>query len=229
MAATLDQVKGNAILFSEMTPPDGREEAFNDWYDGHHSPSHVQGVPGFRSAMRYKSGEGPHYLAIYELESPETLEHEEYKKRKLTPDNPTYEMLKSVSGFTRYIATEAFHKEREKSPIMPLDAPIIHCVFFAVPLENRGNFEDWYDTEHIPMLLDCPDWLMARRFDIVQWDPEPYTHVILHYLNDTSALVSDALKKSRETPWRQSLGAQPWFTPQFVTYYRRKNRFLKSG
>lgn len=229
MAPALDQVKGNAILFSEMTPPDGKEDDFNDWYDGHHSPSHVQNVPGFISAMRYQSGEGPHYLAVYELESPETLEHEEYKKRKLTPDNPTYEMLQSVSGFTRYIAAEAFHKERANLDIMPLDAPVILCVFFAVPLENRGNFEDWYDTEHIPMLLDCPDWLMARRFDIVQWDPEPYTHVILHYLNDKSALESDALKKSRETPWRQSLAAQSWFTPQFVTYYRRNKRFLKSG
>jgi len=233
MAPKFDQIKGNAILFSEMTPPEGREDAFNDWYDNHHSPSHVRGVPGFLSAMRYRSPVGPHYLAVYELSGPEALDHEEYKKRKLTPDNPTYEMLQSVSGFTRYIAVEAFHKERDDPPVMPpesaMDAPVILCVFFSVPIEQRGTFEDWYDSEHIPMLLDCPDWLMARRFDIVAWDPEPYTHVILHYLNDESALQSDALKRSRETPRRQALAAQPWFTPHFVTYHRRNNRFLKSG
>jgi hypothetical protein len=225
----LDQVKGNAILFSEMTPPDGGEGAFNDWYDNHHTPSHVQGVPGFLSAMRYQSPMGPHYLAVYELTGSEALDHEEYKKRKLTPDNPTYAMLQSVSGFTRYIAVEAFHMVQDNLSIMPLDAPIILCVFFSVPMEQRGNFEDWYDSEHIPMLLECPDWLMARRFDIVAWDPEPYTHVILHYLNDENALESEALKRSRETPRRQSLAEQSWFTPLFVTYHRRNNRFLKSS
>ena len=229
MAPIFDQIKGSAILFSEMTPPEGKEGAFNDWYDNHHSPSHVQGVPGFLSAMRYCSPIGPHYLAVYELSGAEALDHEEYKKRKLTPDDPTYEMLQSVSGFTRYIAVEAFHMERDELPIMPLDAPIVLCVFFLVPMEQRGTFEDWYDTEHIPMLLDCPDWLMARRFDIVAWEPEPYTHVILHYLNDKHALHSDALERSQETPLRQLLAAQPWFTPHLVTYYRRNYRFLKSG
>lgn len=229
MPPEIDQIRGNAILFSEMTPPEGRDDAFNDWYDNHHSPSHVQGVPGFLSAMRYRSPVGPHYLAVYELSGPEALDHEEYRKRKLTPDDPTYEMLQAVSGFTRYIGVEAFQKARDDAPVMPLDAPVVLCVFFTVPLEQRGNFEDWYDSEHIPMLLDCPDWLMARRFDIVAWDPEPYTHVMLHYLNGEGALESDALKRSRETPWRQSLAGQPWFLPHFVVYHRRNNRFLKSG
>ncbi len=229
MSKALKEVQGSAVLFSEMTPPDGQENAFNEWYDGHHTPSHVQGVPGFISAMRYKSGVGPHYLAVYELNGPETLDHEEYRKRKLTPDDPTYDMLQSVSGFTRYIGVEACSRAQEGLTDMPLDAPVVLCVFFAVPMEQRGNFEAWYDTEHIPMLLECPQWLMARRFDIIAWDPEPYTHMILHYLSDESALDSEALKKARETEWRQRLAAQSWFTPLFVTYHRRKNRFLKSG
>lgn len=229
MSKTLEEVKGSAVLFSEMTPPDGQEDAFNDWYDGHHTPSHVQGVPGFISAMRYQSQSGPHYLAIYELAGSETLDHEEYKKRKLTPDSPTYEMLQSVSGFTRYIGVEAFSKSREEIKDNPLDAPVVLCVFFAVPMEHRGNFEAWYDTEHIPMLLESPDWLMARRFDIVAWDPEPFTHMIVHYLNDERVMDSDIVKQSRETEWRKTLATQPWFSPLFVMYHRRNNRFLKTG
>jgi len=222
-------IKGRAILFSEMTPPDGQEAAFNDWYDNHHSPSHVQGVPGFLSAMRYRSPAGPHYLAVYELSGTDALDHEEYKRRKLTPDDPTYRMLQSVSGFTRYIAVETFCRVRDAVPIEPLDAPIVLCVFFSVPLEQRGTFERWYDTEHIPMLFGCPDWLMARRFDIVEWDPEPYTYLILHYLNDASALRSDAFKQSYATPRGRSLATQQWFAPLYVTYLRRNKRFLKSG
>ena len=229
MSTALKMVKGNTVLFSEMTPPDGAEDAFNDWYDGHHSPSHVQGVPGFISAMRYRSKLGPHYLAVYELTGPEALEHEEYKKRKLTPDDPTYEMLQSVSGFTRYIANEAFIGERDDTPVMPLDAPVVLCLLFTVPMEARGNFEEWYDTEHIPILLEDPDWLMVRRFDVIESDPEPHTHLMLHYLNHERALEGEAIKRARSTEWRARLAAEPWFAPMPVTYHRRNKRFLKSG
>jgi hypothetical protein len=229
MSTALEQVKGRAVLFSEMTPPDGREDAFNAWYDGHHSPSHVQGVPGFISAMRYRSTLGPHYLAVYELTGPEALEHEEYKKRKLTPDDPTWRMLQSVSGFTRYIACEAFFRAREDAPVMPLDAPVILCQLFTVPMERRANFEDWYDSERIPMLLEDADWLMVRRLDIVEWDPEPHTHLILHYLNHERALEGEARKQARSTDRARRLAAEPWFAPLPVVYHRRNDRFLKSG
>ncbi|NKB22496.1 MAG: hypothetical protein GKS01_18580 [Alphaproteobacteria bacterium] len=225
----MDDTKGNAVLFSEMTPPTGREDEFNDWYDGHHSPSHVQGVPGFRSAMRYQSPEGPHFLAVYELEGPETLEHEEYKKRKLTPDNPTYEMLKSVSGFTRYIATEQFTLGPNGGAEAPLDAAVIFCALFTVPMEARGEFEEWFDTEHAPMLQQNAGWLFSRRFDIIDQDPEPHTHLIIHYLDGPEALEAPERAAASDTEWRHRLAEQPWFSPTVVTYLRRNKRFLKSG
>jgi len=229
MSPALQAVKGNAVLFSEMTPPDGGEDAFNAWYDGHHSPHHVQGVPGFISAMRYRSGVGPHYLAVYELTGPEALDHEEYRKRKLTPDDATRRMLESVSGFTRYIAAEAFSEARVGSPIMPLDAPVIACVFYSVPMEWRGAFDVWYDEEYIPLLLQSPDWLLARRLDVVQSDPEPYTHMMLHYLNDERALRPANLVRANGTEGWQKFAAEPWFAPVLVAYHRRNQRFLKSG
>ncbi|MEE8332379.1 MAG: hypothetical protein V3R85_00920 [Alphaproteobacteria bacterium] len=228
MPPSHDPIKGNAVLFSEMTPPDGGEDTFNQWYDGHHTPNHVKGVPGFLSAMRYKSTFGPHYLAVYDLDSVDTLQSEEYKSRKFTPDDKTREILSSVSGFTRYIANEAFCMARDGDVAGAQDAAVIFCVFFAVPMERCGAFDQWYDSEHIPMLLDCPDWLMARRFDIVDWDPEPYTHLILHYLADEQALQSDALAAARATDARKAFAAEPWFIPHFVTYQRRGARFLKS-
>jgi hypothetical protein len=222
-------IKGNAVLYSEMTPPDGGLRAFNDWYDNHHTPSHVQGVPGFLSAMRYQSAVGPHFLAVYELDSPDALDCDEYRSRKLTPDEPTARMLESVSGFTRYIAAEAALSARGGAAEDALDAAVIFSIFFRVPSERVGEFEDWYDTEHVPVLLECEDWLMARRLQIVEYDPEPYTHLFLHYLNHESALQSDALMAARQSEWRLRLAAEPWFTPTNVTYHRRRNRFSKSG
>jgi hypothetical protein len=229
VAADLKDIKGGTVLFSEMTPPDGGEESFNRWYDGHHTPSHVEGVSGFLSAMRYQSQAGPHYLAVYELQSPETLDSPEYRSRKLTPDDATREMLESVSGFTRYIANEAFSAVNDAAETLPLDAAVLLCMFFTVPLEARGDFNAWFDTEHVPMLFEEPGWLMARRFDVIGQDPEPYTHLLLHYLADDAVLTSPVRDQALQTEWRTRLAAQPWYAPLLVTYHRRNKRFLKSG
>ncbi len=222
-------VKGGTVLFSEMTPPDGGEDAFNDWYDNHHTPSHVQGVPGFLSAHRYRSPHGPHYLAVYELDSPEVLDHKEYRKRKLTPDAPTKAMLEEVSGFTRFIATESQLHVREIPDADPIDADVLIAVFFMAPPERWPELMHWYDTEHTPMLMENQDWLMVRHMEIYDYTPDPYSHLFLHYVRDISVLDSAELAAARETQWRNKLAAEDWFTPLAATYQKRGTRFLKDG
>lgn len=222
-------VKGGTVLFSEMTPPDGGEDAFNDWYDNHHTPSHVQGVPGFLSARRYRSPRGPRYLAVYELDSPAALEHEEYRKRKLTPDAATAAMLGEVSGFTRYVANETSVAVRGGLDEDPLDAPVLIAVLFMAPPERWPELIRWYETEHTPMLLENPDWLMARHLEIHDYEPDPFSHLFLHYVRNAAVLDSPELARARETEWRNRLAAEDWFTPLAVTYETLGARFLKDA
>lgn len=219
-------IKGRAVLFSEMTPRAGNEDVFNAWYDNHHMPHHVKGVPGFLSGQRYKSPVGPHYLAVYELDSSAALETEEYKTRKFSPDAGTKAVLDSVSGFTRYIGEEAYFAARPGQEDAGIDAAVILAVFFAVPFERAPEFNDWYDKEHIPMLLACEDWLMARRMVVIDSNPERYSHMCLHYLNDRAALESAPVQRARDTEWRNRLAEERWFQPHRVSYDRRKTRVL---
>lgn len=220
-------IKGNAVLFSEMTPPPGNEDVFNAWYDNHHMPSHVKGVPGFLSGQRYKSSLGPHYLAVYELDSAATLESREYKSRKFTPDPATKAVLDSVSGFTRYIGEEEFFAARPGIGEEGIRGTIIVAYFYKVPYELSRDFNNWFDTEHAFTLLECPAWLMARRLTVVDSNPEPQTHMLLNYINDDSALESDAFKRAHGTDRYNRLANQPWFTPHRVIYRRRGARVLK--
>ena len=217
------------ILFSEMTPPEGGEDAFNDWYDNHHTPSHVQGVPGFLSAQRYQSPHGPHYLAVYELDSPETLEHEEYRRRKYTPDAPTKAMLDQVSGFTRYIANEASVRLKDGHGEEALDAEVLIAVLFMAPPDRWPELMHWYETEHTPMLMENPDWLMVRHMEIYAYEPDPMSHLFMHYVRDARVLDSAELAAARETEWRNRLAAEDWFTPMMVVYQKRGTRFLKGA
>jgi len=219
-------IKGDAVLFSEMTPPPGEEARFNDWYDTHHTPSHVRGVPGFVSAQRYAAPDGPGYCAVYELDDPAALETGEYRSRKHTPDERTRAMLASVSGFTRYIGREISYLG---DPGTALDAEILLAVFFAVPPDRQAEFLDWYGTEHAPLLMGCPGWLMARTMEVIDRNPDPFTHMILHYHADAEVRRSPEARRAHDTEWRKRLVAEPWYAPRSAMYRKRGKRFVKSG
>tara|TARA_R110000868_G_scaffold10313_17_gene50720 strand:- start:18242 stop:18964 length:723 start_codon:yes stop_codon:yes gene_type:complete len=228
MAEELSGRKGGAVLFSEMTPPDGQEDQFNDWYNNHHMPSHVYGVSGFCSGQRYKDPEKPDYLAVYDLKSPDTLTDEEYRTRKYTPDAPTKKMLSAVVAFTRYIGEEISFRTRDGMSVDDaLDADVILGVFFTVPDGAVDEFIEWYETEHTPMLLKNSGWRMARHMKIVDSDPNPFTHMMLHYIDSEAVLDSDEVAASRATEWRLRLAQEDWFRPHLVHYRRYGKRYHK--
>jgi hypothetical protein len=221
-------LKGATILFSEMSPDPDWEDDFNKWYNTHRIPQRMA-VPGFISAQRYRNAERPHYLAIYELESSAVLESEAYLKVDAQPHATTRWMMNNVQGHTRYLANQISEFVREGSAESWLDAPVLYAVFFSVPDERADEFNRWYDTERVPMLLQCKDWLMVRRFEVYEGDPQPWTHLALSYLADMSALDSPELEAARNTEWCRGLAAEPWFQASYLIYERQGERFLSPG
>ena len=220
--------KGGGVLFSEMTPPDGAEVHFNNWYNDHHMPSHVYGVPGFRSGQRYKVPDRPDYLAIYDLESPATLTDDEYINRKYKPDVPTKKMLSKVTAFTRYIGKEISFQVRDGLTIDDaLNAPLVLGVFIELPDDAAEEFINWYQTEHTSMVLASPLWRMVRHMQIVDADPNPFTHMFLHYIESEDALKSDELAAARVTERRNRLARNDWFKTHPVIYHRHGKRYHK--
>lgn len=76
------------------------EAAWNAWYDGHHVPE-LLSVPGFVSATRYRQLDAPgHYLALYEIESPEVFSEARY-----TQITGWGEWASKIADWTRTIYT----------------------------------------------------------------------------------------------------------------------------
>lgn len=70
--------RGKGLLLVLADPSPVIEEEFNDWYDTEHLPER-EALPGFETARRYRSiGDGPAYLAVYDLEALSVLESEPY-------------------------------------------------------------------------------------------------------------------------------------------------------
>jgi hypothetical protein len=182
------------------------------------------GAPGFLGAQRYRNVDGPDYLAVYDMSSPGALATPEYKQIKGQPSAQTKRMLTDVSGFTRYIG-EALGETRREDAQAPESAPILYAVFFKVPEEAQKEFDAWYVEDHAPTLMKCKDWLMVRRFSIIDGEPEGWNRLALHYLADASALQSPERAEARRSPWRDRLALQPWFSGKYSVFSKQGGRF----
>lgn len=221
-------MKGATILFTEMSPDMDWEDDFNHWYDTHHIPVRAA-VPGFVSAQRYKDPDRPTYLAVYEITAPEVLESVDYQKVRAQPNAQTAWMLSNVQNYSRYIGKEMSMVLRDGQDDGVIDAPVLYAVFFSVPDERVDEFNSWYDDEHVPLLLKCDHWLAVRRFEILEGEPQPWTHLAVHYIADMAAFDSPERKAARSTEWRAKLAEEPWFQGSYEVYERFGDRFEGVG
>jgi hypothetical protein len=219
-------MQGASILFSEMTPPVGEEARFHKWYDEEHIPLRMN-VPGFVSAQRYRdlAEDARGFLAIYEMMDAEVMKSPPYQTVKTKPSETTREMLGAVSGFTRYIAAETtVRRQTNGRGAAALNAPLVYAVWFEVPETSLADFDDWYDLDHVPLLMGCKDWLMVRRFRVVDGEPTRANRLALHYLADRSALDSPERAAARQTPWRDRMAALPWFAGRYSMFEKHGGR-----
>jgi len=223
MPMKVSPLQGSTILFSEMTPQPAWETEFNAWYDSEHIPLRMA-CPGFSSAQRYRATASASYLAVYEMGDAAHLKTVEYAKVKGEPSAQTRRMLGGVAGFTRYICNQVAEQRQHGLSGDPLSAPLLFAVFFEVPQPRRAAFDHWYDREHLPRLLDCPDWWMARRFEVVDGDPGRWTHLTLHYLGDRAALESPGRARARASDARMAIAREDWFRPEYLTFARHGER-----
>lgn len=188
-------MKGLLLTMTEPPPP--MEEEFNAWYDTEHLPERLA-IPGFESARRWVDPRAPagsgKYLATYELEHPQVLETPEYLAHVGEHFTPwSKRCLSRCVLFRRWACTQ----------ILPGDAPPdprARALFFAcgdVPAQHEAEFNQWYDTEHVPLLAQVPGVLRARRFLDPKGEPR---YVALYELADANVTGS--------APWNAALGTE---------------------
>jgi hypothetical protein len=193
------------MLFSQMEPPDGWDSDFNDWYDTEHIPARLA-IPGFARATRYRAIDGePEYLAVYELSDLGALQTPEYHELRHSPSQRTTRMLGNARGFTRFIC-ELVHDSGPADEHQCLSA-----VAFNVPAAEAKAFDDWYDSEHVPMLLQAPDWLRVRRYRVQSGEGGPWTDIAVHELRSAAVMQSEERAAARRAPKRTAIAARPWF------------------
>jgi hypothetical protein len=82
------------------------------------------------------------------------------------------------------------------------DSPDGAAALFVVAMDiaelAEDEFNDWYDTEHIPLLAAVPGMIRARRFRTLHGAPR---YAAIYHLADPHAYASAPWRQADQTPW----------------------------
>ena len=85
---------------------------------------------------------------------------------------------------------------------MPSKGTGIFLVYTDVGSNHEDEFNDWYNTEHLPELLAVPGILAAARYEAVKGGPK---YLAAYEIESTDVLHSAAFKNRPRTPWGERM------------------------
>jgi hypothetical protein len=208
------------LLFASFDRSPVQEDEFNDWYDLEHIPERLR-VPGFLNAQRWVGEDNPKIaVATYDLETYAVL------------DSPAYRAIGGANGsvWTKRITAIAKRLLRFVGDQIvpgdlsgPAEANALLVASMNVDPAAEPEFNEWYNTEHLPQLGAVPGVLTARRFRASGHEIEK-KYLALYHLTSSDVPRSDAWAKAANTPWTEKM--RPHFRDPLVL---RCKKYIRKG
>ena len=214
------------ILIAAMDFSAAPEDEFHDWYDLEHVPERLR-VPGFLNAERWIGTDNPRLsVATYDLDTVDVLKSPAYLAVGGANGSPwTKRTAKFRRSLLRYEGEQLFPGDRAA----PSAAAALLMIGMNVAPEHDHEFNEWYNTEHVPALGAVPGVVCARRYrGAAGLQPTGLSrggtqrYVALYHLEAPEVVRSDAWRKAADTPWTQKL--RPHFRDHLRFDLRRYTR-----
>ncbi|MBI2322394.1 MAG: hypothetical protein HYU88_10010 [Chloroflexi bacterium] len=215
--------RGLLLAMTEVEP--AAEPAFNRWYDERHLPR-LRSVPGVLGARRFRAlGDERCYLAIYDLAEVGVLDTPAYLRTRPWAPGAESEDSAMFAHFRNTVRGVYEHLRTLPQPD-PGDTPEARALLLVgveVPAAYDDEFNDWYSTEHLPLLTGVPGVLRARRYKLHAAASgimgEPATYVALYDLAAPAVDGSAEWQRRRSTPWTDRL--RPIYVRRWRTLFER--------
>jgi hypothetical protein len=192
------------------------EDEFHDWYDTEHLPER-QRVPGFLTCERWIGAHNPKIsVATYELDNVDVLKGAAY--RAIGIDNLSIwskRVMTRIKLLMRYEGEQILPGDQ----VAPRQAAALLVNAMSVAPEREHEFNEWYDTEHIPALAAVPGTLCARRY---RGSGAAQRYVAVYHLASPDVPDSAAWKNAANTPWTERM--RPHFRDHLRIVSRRYTR-----
>jgi len=213
----------NGILVPVVDFSGMAEDEFNDWYDLEHIPQRL-GVAGFLACERWIAADNPRIsVATYVLDNADVLK------------SPAYDAVGNHAGGSDRLSVWSKRVTARMKTLMrfegdqimagggvaPKDAPALLLNAMSVAPEHEDEFNEWYNTEHIPALAAVPGTLCARRYRGTGTAAQRY--LAAYYLVSTEIPSSAAWKAAANSPWTDRM------RPHFRNHLRIVTRRYRRG
>ena len=193
----MSEAKALMTAWTHIAP--GHEAAFNAWYDREHLPE-IVALPGFLLGRRYAcEGAKPKYLAWYDAVDEKVEPGPDLGRYMASPLDETRKYL----GLLEHRERMNFRLMRDVGDTARNDAPWLYIVHTDIPDHIAGEYNEWYDREHLPRLVTVPGVLRARRYDRVS-GPGP-RYLTAYELSAPEVWESPAAHQARKTPWTEKM------------------------
>jgi hypothetical protein len=204
------------ILIASMNMANAAEDEFHDWYDTEHLPERAA-CPGFLRCQRWiGTTDRKISVATYDLETVDVLKSHGYLAIGGANLSPWSKRLGS-----RYERLMRFEGEQvlPGDQIAPEGAEGFLLNAMNCAPEVEAEFNEWYNTEHIPALGGVNGTLSARRF---RGTGATQRYAALYHLASPEVPYSSEWKAAANTPWTERM--RPHFRDPLRFECRRYTR-----
>jgi hypothetical protein len=212
----MERAMAKGILVAAIDFTGIAEDEFHDWYDTEHLPER-QRVPGFLACERWIGAHNPKIsVATYDLDNVDVLKGAAY--RAIGIDNPSVwskRVMRRIKLLMRYEGEQVLLGDQA----VPKQAPALLVNAMSVAPEHEHEFNEWYNTEHIPALAAVPGTLSARRY---RGSGAAQRYVAVYHLASPDVPDSAAWKNAANTPWTERM--RPHFRDHLRIVSRRYTR-----
>ena len=183
------------ILIAAMDFSAAPEDEFHDWYDLEHIPERLA-IKGFINAERWIGNDDPKTsLATYDLDTVEVLKSPPYQAIAGANSSPwTKRTARFRKSLMRFEGEQLFPGDKTA----PTDAAAVLLIAMNVAPEVEAEFNEWYNSEHIPALGSVPGTLSARRY---RGEGARQKYAALYHLASRDVVRSAAWREAADTPW----------------------------
>jgi hypothetical protein len=195
MAAARPPQRAMGLLVAGFNFSGVAEDEFNDWYDNEHIPERKR-IPGFVNAKRWLGAQDPKLsIATYDLDSPDVLQSPAYRLIAGANLSP---WSKRVTGKCQRICRFEAEQILPGRQAAVEDAGGMLLFAMNVKPEAEADFNDWYNTEHVPRLALVPGVLAARRF---RASGGTHRYIATYHLTGPEVCASKPWEEAAVTPW----------------------------
>jgi hypothetical protein len=187
-------MQGKGLLAVWTDIPGDIEADFNRWYDEEHLAERAA-IAGFLNARRYVSLHGtPKYFALYDTVDTQVLQSDPYLM-VLNNASPWTQRIRPC--FQNFVRNE-YELILTLGTIPEKASPYVLLVRMGIPPEYEAEFNDWYNTDHVPALTSVPGVYGARRYRATAGSP---IYLAMYELAHADVRTSDAWRKAADSAW----------------------------